>query len=86
MDGVTALGLVAGALTSLSFAPQVLKAWRSKRMDDVSPVTLASMGIGLVLWIAYGYLRSDLALIVANIVGLALTSTLLAMWWSYGRP
>ncbi|HEY3769287.1 MAG TPA: PQ-loop domain-containing transporter, partial [Candidatus Angelobacter sp.] len=29
-------GFLAGTLTTLSFVPQVFKAWRSKKCDDLS--------------------------------------------------
>ncbi len=84
-DALTALGLVAGGLTSLAFAPQVARAWRTKRLHDVSPVTMGALSVGLLLWMLYGFFRSDPAIVVSNAVGLALTSTVLALWFRYGR-
>lgn len=80
------VGLLAGALTSTSFVPQIVKGWRTKQLADVSPVMCIVMILGLVLWLAYGLARGDPALIAANAVGLVCSSTLLALWWRYGRP
>jgi MtN3 and saliva related transmembrane protein len=86
MDALTLLGLGAGALTSLSFVPQVRQAWRTKRLDDVNPWTMGALTLGLLLWATYGVLRQDIAIILTNLVGLTLTGTVLALWWRYARP
>lgn len=79
------IGLIAGALTSSSFVPQIVKGWRTKRLGDVSPGMLVVMMSGLALWTAYGVARADQAIIIANLVGLVFTGTLLALWFRYGR-
>lgn len=79
------VGFVAGALTSTSFLPQIVKGWRTKRLADVSPLMVGVMFVGLTLWLAYGLARGDVVLIAANAVGLLLTGTLLGLWFRYGR-
>jgi MtN3 and saliva related transmembrane protein len=79
------VGLVAGMLTSTSFLPQIVRGWRTKRLGDVSPTMLGVMLSGLVLWLAYGLAIHDMALIVANLIGLVLTGTLALLWVRYGR-
>ncbi|NJR40589.1 MAG: hypothetical protein HC781_19345 [Leptolyngbyaceae cyanobacterium CSU_1_4] len=34
--GITLLGIIAGALTTIAFLPQLLKVWRSKSAQDIS--------------------------------------------------
>ena len=71
MHPITALGFVAGTLTTLSFLPQVHKAWTTKRCDDLSMGMLLAFGSGVLLWMIYGlYLRAA-PIIAANIVTLA---------------
>lgn len=41
MNTVTLLGLLAGTLTTLSFAPQVVRTWRTRSTDDISFAMLA---------------------------------------------
>ena len=77
MNGVTILGLVAGALTTLAFLPQVIKTWRSRSAGDLSLMMFLVFSAGVCLWLAYGLLIGDLPLIVANVVTLALIATLL---------
>jgi len=66
----TVLGLVAGTLTTLSFLPQLLKAWQSRSTHDISFGMLAWFSAGLVLWIVYGLIVADVPVIMANSVTL----------------
>ena len=50
--------LVGGALTSLSYIPQVTKALPAGSTDDLSSKTLAVLATGLALWIGYGILKA----------------------------
>jgi MtN3 and saliva related transmembrane protein len=74
---ITIVGLLAAALTSLSYIPQVKKALPAGPTDDLSAKTLAVLTTGLALWIGYGFVKSDYVIIVANTVGLALVATLI---------
>ena len=72
MNTITLLGSVAGTLTTLSFLPQVHKAWRTKRCDDLSMGMLLALASGVGLWMGYGLLLHDGPIIVTNAVTLAL--------------
>jgi MtN3 and saliva related transmembrane protein len=74
---ITIIGLLAAALTALSYIPQVRKALPSGSTGDLSSKTLAVLAAGLALWTVYGMLKGDYVIIVANAVGLALVSTLI---------
>lgn len=67
---ITIVGLLAAALTSLSYIPQVRKALPSGSTGDLSSKTLAVLAAGLALWAVYGMLKGDYVIIVANAVGL----------------
>jgi len=69
-SAVTILGLVAGTLTTLSFLPQLLKAWKSRSTHDISFGMPALFSAGLVLWIVYGLIVADVPVIMANSVTL----------------
>lgn len=77
MGWITLLGFAAGTLTTLSFVPQVHKAWRSKRCDDLSLSMLLAFGAGVLLWLVYGLVLRKSPIIVANAVTLALILVLL---------
>ena len=79
---ITLLGFAAGTLTTLSFVPQVHKAWRSKHCEDLSLGMLLAFGAGVFLWLIYGLVLRDLPIILANAVTLAL---ILALLWLKAR-
>lgn len=86
LDPVSAVGFAAAALTSTAYAPQVVRAWRTRKVDDVSPLMVAGLGAGMALWMAYGLLRGDVVVVVvANVVGLSLTAALGALWLRWRR-
>ena len=72
-------GLVAGAITSAGFIPQLIRGYRTKKLEDVSffmPIVLTT---GMTLWFIYGILLGALAVIVANILGVGCCLTLIFM-------
>jgi MtN3 and saliva related transmembrane protein len=73
------LGFMAGILTTISFVPQVLHAWRSKSCDDLSWGMLLTFSGGVVLWLVYGIRLRAMPIIVANAVTLALLLTIMAL-------
>ena len=74
---MTALGAAAAVLTSLSYIPQVRKAWPRNSTDDLSLRMLIALTAGLALWIVYGLLRHDWVIVGANSVGAFLSGTVL---------
>jgi len=76
---ISILGFIAGTLTTLSFVPQVHKAWRTRRCEDLSYGMLLTFGFGVFLWLIYGLLLRAAPVIVANAVTLTLIVVLLVM-------
>ncbi|MDK2890051.1 MAG: MtN3 and saliva related transrane protein [Methanoculleus sp.] len=79
MDTVTAPGLIAGSLTTLSFAPQVVRAWRTRSTADLSFAMLVVFLAGVLLWIAYGMVKEDVAILAVNIVTAVLIGLILSL-------
>jgi MtN3 and saliva related transmembrane protein len=77
MDTIKILGLVAGALTTAAFLPQVLKTWKTKSAKDLSLGMFSLFCLGVALWLVYGLVRKDIPVIAANLITLMLASTLL---------
>lgn len=73
------LGILAGGLTTASFVPQVLRAWRTKSTGDLSLAMLLMFIGGLLCWLAYGVLQRQIPIIIANAVTLVLALTLLGL-------
>ncbi len=71
------IGGCAAVLTSLSYIPQVQKAWPRGSTSDLSLKMLTALTAGLLLWITYGVLKADWVIVVANGVGASLSATAL---------
>ena len=79
MDAIVLTGYFAGTLTTISFVPQVLKAWRMRETRDISLAMLVLFGIGIVLWTLYGFWSGSLPIIAANTITFILILILLAL-------
>jgi len=73
----SAVGVLAAALTSLSYIPQLRKAWPRGATDDISLKMLIVLCLGLSLWVAYGLIRKDWVVMLANVAGLSLVAAVL---------
>lgn len=79
MNAVTLLGLAAAFCTSVSFVPQVIQILRSRNVQGISILMYSVFTIGVGLWLTYGLLNQDLAIIVANLVTFVLALTVLSL-------
>jgi MtN3 and saliva related transmembrane protein len=82
---ITVLGLTAGLLTTSCWAPQLLRSYRTRSTGDISWVMIASLGSGIVLWLAYGVIIDDTSLIVANVATILALGSLAFLKWSFDR-
>ncbi len=78
-DIFTWLGVVAGAITSIGFLPQLYRGYKTKRLDDISYWMPLVLAFGMSLWLMYGILRDDLAIIIANTFGIVCNLLLILM-------
>lgn len=76
MDQLTVIGLVAGLITTMGFVPQVVKGYRSGRMDDISLTMPMVLMLGMGLWLVYGVVLGDLPIILWNGVSIALNAAM----------
>jgi MtN3 and saliva related transmembrane protein len=79
----TIVGIIAAALTSFAFVPQVRKMWRNRSAKDVSNVTMIQLMIGCSLWLVYGISRADFVIIGANIIGVATLVVGVVLYYRY---
>lgn len=79
MTGVEILGYSAGAITTLTFLPQVIKTWKMKSARDVSLLMFIIAALNEVMWIAYGALLTpaNWVIILTNAIVLALSLTMI---------
>ena len=71
------LGYLAGCVTVVSFVPQVVRAWRTRRTRDLSLGAFTLLATGAVLWLTYGVLIGDWPVIATNLAVLVLVSAIL---------
>lgn len=83
MDMTVGLGLLAGGLTTVSFVPQVTKIWKTKSAEDVSLKMFVAFCVGVALWLTYGAIKGDWAILLTNGVTLALGLAILVMKIKY---
>lgn len=76
--GIATIGFAAGALTTLSFLPQVVHSARRRNAAGFSWLWLLCFGGGISAWIAYGVGRGEVAIIWPNSV--TLVAVLFLMW------
>ena len=83
MDWTNVLGLVAGICTTAAVVPQLLKAWKTKEVEDVSPGMFFVLVAGLALWVVYGVIRNDFPIIATNGTALLLNGLMLYLLFRY---
>lgn len=75
--GVYILGMLAAALTSFSYLPQLRKAIPRNSTSDLSLKMLAALSTGLCLWVVYGIAKDDWVIILSNSIGATLALAVL---------
>ena len=66
----TIVSYVAGACSCFCLYPQAVKAYQSKKTDDLSPVTFFLLLVAMVLWMVYGVLTDTWALVAENAISI----------------
>jgi MtN3 and saliva related transmembrane protein len=73
----TILATIAGILSTASFVPQVLKAWKERDTAAISKRMYMVTVTAFILWSAYGFMIGSWPLIVFNLLSLALSGSIL---------
>jgi len=79
------VGIIAGIFTAISLMPQLIKTFKSKKVEEISLVMLMTLMAGLGIWIYYGVLRRDLPIIATNSFSLLLNISLLILKGKYKK-
>ncbi len=66
MNLISVIGVLASVFTAISLLPQLSKLIKEKRPENISLGMLASLMVGVGLWVYYGFLRDDWIIIVSN--------------------
>jgi MtN3 and saliva related transmembrane protein len=84
MNYISILGFVAGVITSAGMIPQVVKTWRTKKVDEISLGMYSIYIVGFILWLTYGFLKKDYPILCTNSVSLLLSSLMVVFKLSFG--
>jgi MtN3 and saliva related transmembrane protein len=77
MQWIDYLGLIGVVTGSLTFVPQVYKAWKSRSVGDLSIWMVLILLTNVCIWLVYGIVKEDLAMILANSIILFLSLVML---------
>ena len=79
------VGILAGILILSGWVPQIIKGYKTKRLNDVSSYLMICIFVGSVLWLVYGIEIDDVYIIGVNVAAMFLTMTVLGMKLKYER-
>jgi uncharacterized protein with PQ loop repeat len=70
-------GLAIGLSYGIQLAPAVFAAYRTRQLDGVAPTTWMLSFVEGLLWLAYGAMITDLALLAGGATGVAMAGAIL---------
>jgi MtN3 and saliva related transmembrane protein len=79
------IGITATVFAVSSTLPQILKAFKSKKTDDISIWLVVVLITGLGLWVFYGIAKNDIVLIGGNSVAVLLNCIMLILKIKYSK-
>lgn len=71
------IGIIAGIFTTVAVTPQIIKAIKTKKVNDVSAFMYIILCIGVGLWTVYGIMKKDWPIIITNGISLILNGIML---------
>jgi MtN3 and saliva related transmembrane protein len=77
LQWVDYLGLFGAFLSSITFLPQVYKAWKTKSVGDLSIWMILILLANVSTWLIYGIVKNDFAIMIANSIILSLSMLML---------
>ncbi|MGR3220448.1 MAG: SemiSWEET family sugar transporter [Candidatus Anammoxibacter sp.] len=77
------IGIIASITVTCGFIPQIIKAVKTKKLDDVSPGMYMLIIFGMVMWILYGFHLRNPIIIAANVAGITLSTVILWLRFKY---
>ena len=79
------IGIIDGILILSGWVPQILKGYRTKKLNDVSAYLMILIFAGAVLWLIYGMALDDVYIMGVNLAAMVLTMILLSMKLKYEK-
>jgi MtN3 and saliva related transmembrane protein len=85
MGWIEYVGLLGAFLSAVTFIPQVVKAWQSKSVGDLSLLMLLIVMTSVVVWLVYAFYLKLLPVIIANSIIGALCLLLLYFKFTFKK-
>ena len=79
------IGILACILILSVWVPQIVRGYKTKRLNDVSPYLMILIFAGAVLWLIYGIALDDVYIMGVNVAAMVLTMIVLSMKLKYER-
>ena len=79
------LAIVVGVMILSGWVPQIIKGYKTKKLDDISKYLMILVAVGAFLWILYGVEKDDPFIIGVNVAAIALTMIVLGMKFKYHK-
>ena len=73
------VGFAAAGLTTVAFIPQAAKSWMTRDLSGVSLSMYSLFTAGVALWLVYGLILGAWPIIIANVVTLLLSGSVLVL-------
>lgn len=85
MTSADILGYAAGALTAVTFLPQVIKTWHEKSAKDISLYMFIIAFVNEIMWLAYGAMIDNWVIILTNAIMLLMSGTMIMLKLRYNH-
>ncbi len=79
------IGILASITILSGWIPQIVRGYRTRKLDDVSKYLMSLIAIGAFLWLLYGIEKEDPFIMGVNIAAIILSLIVLGMKFKYER-
>ena len=79
------IGILASITILSGWIPQIIRGYRTRKLDDVSKYLMSLIAIGAFLWLLYGIEKEDPFIMGVNIAAIILSLIVLGMKFKYER-
>ncbi|MEX0656825.1 MAG: SemiSWEET family transporter [Nitrosopumilaceae archaeon] len=79
------LAILASIIVLTGWLPQIVKGYKTKKLDDISSYLMILIASGGVLWLVYGFEINDLYIIGVNVGIIILTMITLGLKIKYKK-
>ncbi len=79
------LATIAGIMILSGWVPQIIKGYKTKKLDDISKYLMILVACGAFLWLIYGIEKNDPYIIGVNVAAIGLTLIVLSMKFRYEK-